>query len=93
MPAPSDNVVRLVPALGFDPADMAEVRDLRILQAQLQVLKRIYLAEAAEIDSVSFALTRQDPGLANHTILHQIERLETGIAALAEATQAHHRGP
>lgn len=93
MPVSSDNVVRLVPGLAFDPADMAEVRDLRILRAQLQVLRRIYLAEAAEIDRVSFALTRQDPGLAKHTILPQIERLEAGIAALAQATQAHQRSP
>lgn len=91
MPDAPNNLVRLVPGLIFTPSDVAEVRELHTLQAQLQVLKRIFNAEVAEFDRVRRAFNYQNSGLAGHAILLQIDRLEAGIAALADATQAHKR--
>lgn len=62
-------------------------RDLMRLRRLIAMARQEYLSASAAFDSCSVGLGQHDPELRSHAFLSQIDRLEAGIAILADAGQ------
>ncbi|WP_289015722.1 hypothetical protein [uncultured Methylobacterium sp.] len=80
-----NNIVRLFPRPAYLTATEAELAHLRMSLAKA---KNDFLRLAVEFDHRNVELGHDDPELRSHVYLSKIDRLEDGVAALADAVQA-----